>query len=784
MKKPAMSRGTGALGALLALAMGNGAVAQSVLEEVIVTAQKREQNLQDVPVAVTAFTGAALERSGVKDMYQLSSIAPSLSVSQEQTSTASTFAIRGIFTSSQNFGLESSVGLYVDGVYRARQGSMINNMVDVASVEVLRGPQGTLFGRNTPAGAVTLNSVAPDFENTGFLEAEGGKYNLRNFSGARSFTVMEDQMAMRLSGFWMERDGHVDLVGKEIQDKESLNDRDRWGGRFQTLFTPSDDLTLRLIMDYSEVDEVCCGTGAWKNNFVADNFPDKTGTDLIVATPVDEGGLGGTVIQGKDFYDRKVSASFKPESRNEDKGVSLQADWETDHFLLTSITAYREHNAVDTIDADFLDVDGLIRRNDANQDQISQELRISNSYDNFNYVGGLFFYRQELDSNSDTVAGFDADKLVGADIPGVPSALPGGTGSLNQAEQTHKSYAIFGQVDYNLTETIVLTGGLRWTFEDKDMKNTFTDSASSTPAPTEPGWGFWQFDPLAPRDDLDIKEDDDKITGTAKVSWFMNDMTMFYASYGTGYKSGGVNTDRIGEQISPEFDAEDSKSFELGMKADFPDQALRLNVALHRTDTDDLQTISFQGTGFVLENAGTAETYGAEVDLSWLPTDSTTITVAYAYNHAEYEDFERGPCWTGTTWHTGEQPGENADGTCDRSGGDVSGNAEHIGVVTANQDFNISANFSGFAYGEWIYTDDRMTDVNNDPVKRDGSYNLFNLRAGVTYEPWMTTLSVWGRNITDEDYTGTIADAVVQDGRINAYYNDPVTWGVNIRKDF
>ena len=199
-----------AVAATLGLSLPAVSLAQGVLEEVIVTAQKREQSLQDVPVAVSAFTGEMLQQSGVKDMFDLQANAPSLIVSQTQTSTTTTFAIRGVFTSSQNFGLEPSVGLYVDGVYRARQGSMINNMVDVASVEVLRGPQGTLFGRNTPAGAIQINSVAPDFEGTGFIEGTAGDYDLLGASGAKSFTLIDDVLAVRATGFIMNRDGYVD----------------------------------------------------------------------------------------------------------------------------------------------------------------------------------------------------------------------------------------------------------------------------------------------------------------------------------------------------------------------------------------------------------------------------------------------------------------------------------------------------------------------------------------------------------------------------------------------
>ncbi len=259
-----------AITALCAGLIANASHAQQVLEEVVVTAQKREQNLQDVPVAVSAFNQAMLEQSGVKDMFDLQTNAPSLIVTQSQTSTTTTFAIRGIFTSSQNFGLEPSVGLYVDGVYRARQGSMINNMVDIASVEVLRGPQGTLFGRNTPAGAITLASVAPDFNGSGFLEATAGEYGLWGLSGGKSLTVAEDTLALRATGFIMERDGYVDIVNGA---DDAINDKDRWGARLQALYTPTDDLSIRFIADYSEVDEICCAAGSFKNNLVAQNLP-------------------------------------------------------------------------------------------------------------------------------------------------------------------------------------------------------------------------------------------------------------------------------------------------------------------------------------------------------------------------------------------------------------------------------------------------------------------------------------------------------------------------------
>lgn len=771
----------GVLSIALCLCLSQNALAEGTLEEVVVTAQKRTQNLQDVPVAVNAFTGEMLRESGVQDMFELSSIAPSLSVEQTQTSSNTTFGIRGIFTSSQNFGLEPSVGLYVDGVYRSRQGSMINNMVDIASVEVLRGPQGTLFGRNTPAGAILINSVAPDFEGSGFLEGGAGDYDLQNVSGAKSFTVIDDVLAVRFTGFNMDRDGTVDVVGQNVQQDDAINDRNRWGLRFQALYTPNDDLTLRFIGDHSELNEVCCAVGNWENNFYTPNPPPngKVGTDTTVQE------LGGTVLPGNDFYDYRVSSSFKPESENEDEGVSLQADWQTEYFLLTSISAYRKHTAYDNIDADFYDVDALVRTNDLNQDQYSQELRISGDLfdDKVNYVTGLYYFYQKLDSETYTIFGDDAAPIIstlqGFFIP--PDWFPGGSFARNVADQKHYNYAIFGQGDYHVSDTFIVTAGLRWTTENKDMQNTFTESPD--PVPT----GFPFFPAVAPRPNVDENFDESKVTGTLKFSWFMNDLTMFYASYGTGYKAGGVNTDRIEDSLDTVFDPETAESYELGMKAEFPEQALRVNVALHKTDTDDLQTISFQGTGFALDNAGTAETYGGEVDVLWLPTDSTTLTLGYAYNHAEYSDFENGPCWVGTPWQTGE-PDPDSNGnvpeTCDRSGGMVSGNPENVVAFTANQQFRLTDQFGAFVHGEYIWTDERMTDVNNDPEKMDGSYYVVNLRTGILYEPWDTTLTVWGRNVFDAEATTTIADAVAQDGRFIAYYREPATWGITLRKDF
>jgi Outer membrane receptor for ferrienterochelin and colicins len=261
------------------------------IETIIVTAQKREQNIQDIPVAVTALSGERLTQLTISDVFDLQQSVPSLLVRQNQVATTSTFSIRGVGTSGSNFGLESSVGLYVDGVYRARQNSMINEMVDIEAVEVLRGPQGTLFGRNTPSGAVLMKTVAPQQEFGGYLDGTLGNYGLWSLNGAVGGPIIEDKLAYRFTGFTTQRDGHVDEfnTGDDI-----INDRDRFGGRLQFLYTSDDTFSARLILDYSEIDEVCCGNATVRNNYVVHARDSRTGefaaelspgTDTILGTP-------------------------------------------------------------------------------------------------------------------------------------------------------------------------------------------------------------------------------------------------------------------------------------------------------------------------------------------------------------------------------------------------------------------------------------------------------------------------------------------------------------------
>jgi outer membrane receptor protein involved in Fe transport len=775
------------------------------LEEVYVFAQKRTQNLQQVPVAVTAFSGEELVTSGIEDVFDLSKITPGLDVRQAANARATTFRIRGIGTYAINFGMESSVGLYVDGVYRSRQGSMINSMVDLQSVEVLRGPQGTLFGRNTLAGAVQMKTAAPSHEDgDGFAAVEAGNYDLMKVSAANSFSAIEDVLALRVSAFSTQRDGFVDDI--HLGD-DKINDRDRWGVRLQGLYTPSDSVSVRVIADYSEINETCCAALVMQDNLRPVALPEGAtsyaGTDEVIRS------LGGTVFPTGQFYDYETAYNALPSMKDEDGGLSVTVDWDLDSVSLTSITAYRSYESDESRDSDSTDLMILSGGATADQNAWSQELRLSRETEHFSYVAGLYYFSQDLDSDTVLEFGEDANGIYShtavwfADdngqfpleaidsfpLPSLPLFYPG-TGTRNVMKQDHEAYAIFGQADYYLTDTVMLTGGLRYTREDKDLDGKFTQGNApdfQDDSPVAQPFVVEGFPAFQPQDPVDESLNDDKITGNVKVSWLPNDNTLVYASYGTGYKSGGTNTERIDPALDYVFDPETSEAFEVGLKTEFPEQALRLNLALHVTHVDDLQVDYFDGESFVLQNAGKLETYGGELEVSWLPYESLLLSGSYARTEGEFKDFDGGLCWAAAPFHTGEpDPGDASNGAdpvaCDRSGDDLHNNPDFL-LLSANQSFAVVDGVGGYFLAE--YTRIGSADsTSQDPFHRASSYDLLNLRLGFEFESYNAELILWGRNVLDEEYRMTGYDAPTAPGKVLATPGAPVTYGVTLRKAF
>jgi iron complex outermembrane receptor protein len=839
------------------------------LEEIVVTAQKREQNIMDVPVAITAVTGAQIEASGIKDMIDLQQNVPGLIVGGSQTTTTSNFSIRGIGSTSNNFGVESSVGLYVDGVYRSRQSSLINELVDVQSVEVLRGPQGTLFGKNTASGAITVHTVAPSTDgNDAFVEVTAGDYDLARIAAATNI-VLSDNLAFRGTIFSSKRDGYVtdDNFRNQISTKlgpveDLYNNRNRVGARMQLAYDNNDDLKIRVIADYAEIDEICCiGTSRVDSLFSRGGLAAGqviNGPDAILML------MGRTVYTDQNYPfplppnvvqaswdDYRTAVNFAPISQNEDRGISVDIDKVLGGgSVFTSITAYREFDTYDSIDADFTDTSIAERVNDASQQSFSQEFRLVGEFgDSSNWVAGAYYFAQDIESNTITVGGTElqtyadlgqaalgqptlsdltngvtaiSQGLAGVGIPFPPGApgFPPGAFANDDVLQEHSGYAVYGQVDWALADAFELSLGARYTDETKDIDAIYTQTNPGTMVPdttaiattiflfqqwagggmvgappdltpllavAQPnaGWAAWTLAPFSPRPNVRETLKDDQVTGTIKGTWFINDDSMAYLSYSTGFKSGGTNTDRIWFYLPQLFNAETSQSIELGFKGDLGER-FRVSAALYQTDFDDFQANSFTGTGFNLQNAGDLEIKGIELEWLWQPLDNTTVSGYFAHNEGEFNSFVLGTCWDAAPFHTlSPDPGLNpTTGTCSRSGEDIPYNPEDRFNLRVTQTFPVGNN-EMFARAEYAWASESLTDGDNDPLTKMDDFGILNLRLGLNIESWNSSITLWGRNITDERYYGGSYDPPLLDtGRTNSYPSEPATYGITFRKNW
>lgn len=835
------------LGVTVALACSTASAQPQTegLEHIEVNAQKRTQSLQEVPVAVTALSGEDLADTVSRDLFDIQQYVPAFAAFQSQSATNSSFSIRGIGTSSQNFGFESSVGLYVDGVYRSRQNAVINDMVDINAIEILRGPQGTLFGKNTPAGAVVINTLAPSHdESNGFASATAGTDSLLRFAAGSSFTAIEDTLSFRVTGFSTQRDGWIDDIGSGT----TLNNRDRSGARLQVLYTPSDKLSLRVIADYAELDERCCGALTWQDNQQANEIPGKFGTDALLMMPP----FSATLYTRENFYDYETALSVPPRSTMTDRGISAQLDYVlSDSLSLVSISAWRGFDSLDIVDTDFTNADLLMTSNDARQQSFSQEVRLHVDKARVSGLIGAYYFTQNLDLDfaittqdqfpfffaasaaelAPLIDGINAVSAVTQGvIPPAAPAAPGNTAFAHSADQQQDSIALFAQADWMLTDSLTLTTGVRYTHEDKTLSGQYTEDGpginglptapDAIPNPLaagmalqnigaalasgmfpgqsdlaaiapfqQPGWGYFFLGTASvlPRPDLNKSISDAQWTGSVKLAWQLHDDQMWYLSGATGYKAGGLNTDRIATGFDPVFDAETATSVEIGVKQQWDQYNLRLNVAAHTTQIRDFQASTFTGTGFNLQNAGDINVNGFEVEVTWLPFANTELSLNMARTHAEFDKFERGTCWTSYPWHTGMgDPGRPAEGVpyCSKAGNRVGFEPELAGSATLSQYFDIGAYPSRLSV-DYQYVGDVFLDDSNDPYKYSPSYQLVNLRWMITLPEWETDITLWGRNILDKEYAARSGfDVPVQTGKIMAYPGQPASWGVTVQTYF
>ncbi|MXP28710.1 TonB-dependent receptor [Porphyrobacter algicida] len=452
--------------------------------EIIVTATKRAQTLQDVPVAVSVTTADTIERAQIRDITDLSSVVPSLKVSQNQSQFATTYSIRGFGTNGNNLGLEPSVAVFVDGVYRSRAISQISDLPDVERVEVLRGPQSTLFGKNASAGVISIITKKPSFTPHGSLEASYGNYNAAVVKGYLTGPIT-DTIAASISAGYNRRDGYL----TNAYNGDDMNNRNRWFARGQLLFEPTPDFSFRVIGDYDKLDEKCCGVV---------NLRPSAATAAVRA-------VGGMVNDYRTPFADIVYSDVVPTSKIENWGVSGQGDYNFGHFKLTSITAYRETRLNADQDVDFTSA-RLATGANVGQSTIktfTQELRLASDFDGpINFLLGGYYFNEKLKTADQIVYGDDfrnyANILVGGPVTSPPndlaiqqlegqiSALTGtnyagqffasGQGFFDKFTQKDESWSVFGNVDIKLAEPLTLTLGANYT---KDAKDVASNSVST-----------------------------------------------------------------------------------------------------------------------------------------------------------------------------------------------------------------------------------------------------------------------------------------------------------------
>ena len=901
----------------IALLSTSPALAQDNDDDVIiVSATKRNTTLQETPVAVTVTTSDVIEKAQILDIKDLQTVVPTFRVSQLQNAGNTTLSIRGLGNGGNNIGIEPSVGLYIDGVYRSRAAAQIGDLPKLERVEVVSGPQSTLFGKNAPVGVVSIVTAKPEYETTGFVEAGVGNFDQLYARGYITGGI-SDTFAVSLGGGFQVRDGYFEPA--EGTGGGDFNDLDRFNFRAQALWEPTDDLSARIIWDQSTLDENCCGVA----------------TAVIGPTAGIVNALGGSVpSQSGDPFDFTTAVNVPQTNEIDDNGISLQVDWDVDFFggaTFTSITANRKNDYDYFGDSDFTSLELL---EDTFQfveiDTFSQEFRLASNNDGrFSWLVGGFYSNEDieqesgLDYGSDLRAYIDALASIDTDpdsptfgVPltfvsgptasplfGIEQALGFASGSFfgdqvrieENFTQDNESWSIFGSVDFDVTDRLTITLGGNYTDDSKrvtastvnndEFSNLSLTGAQGT-ALIQPGvaqqvatalftngdaanmipsfsqalggleftpenlaaaqsgalgpaaQGFveqvlagadaaalpiaaglaadevngplagllaLQFQPQflsLPNAIEDGRTDDTEFTYSIKGSYEVNDNLNAYVGYSTGFKASSFNLTRdsrpfledgaalqaagllpnnftpaTGRNFGTRFSGpEEIELIEAGVKAKFEWGAI--NVAVFDQTVENFQSTIFQGTGFVLANAGEQSTRGIELDSTFTPVDGLTLGVSGIWQDPEFDDFTGAPVVTGGELDLADGV---ADGVGDLSGTQPAGINELAVTLQAQYEFTLSDSIDAYVRGDWQYEDEVQVVNNIAGVLRDTS--IFNAAIGFTLNESLD-LRFWGRNLNDHETFTSAFPGVVQAGTVNAYPNQPRTYGVSVRKSF
>jgi outer membrane receptor protein involved in Fe transport len=768
-----------------------------------------------------------------------------LRVTQLQTTGNTNFVIRGFGNGANNPGIEPSVGVFIDGVYRSRSAAALADLPNVERVEVLRGPQSTLFGKNASAGVINVITAAPDMDSIGgSASLVYGNLNQVIVKGDISGPI-SDTFGFSLSANVNQRDGYFE----NLSNGSLLNERDRWGVRGQLLWLPTDSISLRLIADTEEISETCCGVGN-----IAEQFPFPGG--VIRA-------LGGPFV-GDDVFAREQYYNFDPVNDIKNSGVSLQADFDfANEMLITSITAYREQTRDEDADSDFSNADLLGRNvNDTDIETFTQELRLSQSLDSLDWmIGGYYFdesvsyvndlrFGTQFRTYGDFATGGTPPTFADSGLSLLEVALaplgiqPGtffapGTGVVETTGQDDQTFSIFGQFDWLATDTVTITLGANYTKVEKDASISQTNSdvfsgldliqvgfggiftaltgLPPTPAniaanPAEAGQANALSmipcdgtnepfcNPVSPMQPLQFlppfvdypnvvepgTSSDSATTWTARIAWDVTDEINLYASAGTGFKATSWNLSRDSRPFASDIPALDAAGLTVN----------NLVPGTRYAGPEDSTVYELGFKGRWGANYLNIAVFDQEIEGFQSNIFTGTGFILTNAGKQSTTGVELDTVWVPTdplsiafslTWLDPLYDSFEVSSVGDLTGTRPAGIPEWSTVTSGIYDFEIGASMNGFIRAEYIYESEVQVVENVPEDVASRKVSVVNASAGIGWDNGMEIM-IWGRNLTEDDYLLSAFPTTVQNfpppGSISGYPNQPRTYGITLRARF
>ena len=740
------------------------------------TARYRPEDAQQVPVSLSVVDSKTLDTTSTYNTSLMSQLVPSLNYNSPNPRNTS-YTIRGLGSSvvaiaQSNDGLEPGVGFYVDQVYHARPATAAFDFLDVDRVEVLRGPQGTVFGKNTTAGAIHVITKEPTFDTEIRGELSGGEYGYAQAKASVSGALVDNVLAARVSFAATRRDGVIQNVNIGGYD----NNIGDVAVRGQLLYQPSQNFKLHLTTDYSTFNSKCC-----TQVFVRVGTTLKPAAQQYPALAAAQ----GYVPPSTNPYDRKTSIDAALAVNTNEGGVSAIADWNLGAVTLTSVSAWRYWNWNAANDRDYTGlVIQTLQHIPSRQDQYSQELRIaSNGTNSVDYVAGLYFFSQIITGEPITQYGPAAANWLLTPPPAIPSNLLDSYGTDGHTRFSSKSYAAFGEATWHVTDRFSISGGVRYTYEDK--YGSFASTVYGGPVVIDPLLIAKQLSILRPQS-YTAAVSDGSASGRANASYNLTDNVMGYLSYARASKSGGINMSGLPLNASnlPALSTavikpEENTTVEVGLKTALFDRHLLLNVDAYTTSVRNFQTnIVDTGPGALrgyLANIDKVRVQGVELDSMFVIDENFSGHISGAYTDGKYVSYLNGPCPL-------ERIG-TATTVCDLSGRPLS--AQPVWVFSVGGEYAQQTNLAGldgeaFLHAELGTRSKTFGDPSDSKYTVIDGYNVVNASLGFREkEHW--EVFVWARNLFDQNYMQNYTIQAGNSGLILGTPNDPRMFGVTLR---